>query len=94
MLPEPPQSFEPEISSFLVWVQLEKGLSPNTVDSYERDLIQCALHLEAQGISGWQKVGYRKSFRLVIFADRARICSHKFIQKIICSANACQVLKG
>ena len=55
--PEPPPSFEPEISSFLVWVQLEKGLSPNTVDSYERDLIQCSLHLRAQGISGWQKVG-------------------------------------
>ena len=55
--PEPPPSFEPEISSFLVWVQLEKGLSPNTVDSYERDLIQCSLHLKAQGISGWQKVG-------------------------------------
>ena len=55
--PEPPPSFEPEISSFLVWVQLEKGLSPNTVDSYERDLIQCSLHLKAQGISSWQKVG-------------------------------------
>lgn len=55
--PEPPPSFEPEISSFLVWVQLEKGLSPNTVNSYERDLIQCSLHLKTQGISDWQKVG-------------------------------------
>ena len=54
---EPPNSFEAEISAFLAWVQLEKGLASNTVESYEKDLIQCALHLHGQGISNWQKVG-------------------------------------
>ena len=41
----------------MAWVQLEKGLASNTVESYEKDLIQCALHLHEQGISNWQKVG-------------------------------------
>ena len=53
---EPPSSFEPEMSAFLAWVQLEKGLAKNTVISYENDLIQCALYLKKQGVSGWQKV--------------------------------------
>ena len=53
---EPPPSFEPEMSAFLTWVQLEKGLAKNTVFSYENDLTQCALHLKKQGVSGWQNV--------------------------------------
>ena len=53
---EPPTAFESDISSFLVWVQLEKGLSPKTVESYEKDLVQCAIHLKNQGVSSWQVV--------------------------------------
>lgn len=53
---EPPTVFESDISSFLVWVQLEKGLSPKTVESYEKDLVQCAIHLKNQGVSSWQVV--------------------------------------
>ena len=39
---EPPSGYESEISAFLAWVQLERGLSRHTVESYETDLIQCA----------------------------------------------------
>ncbi|MDG1138200.1 MAG: site-specific tyrosine recombinase XerD [Opitutales bacterium] len=53
----PPQAFESEISAFLAWVQLEKGLASNTVESYEKDLVQCAVHLKGQGVSNWQNVG-------------------------------------
>ena len=35
---ELPTCFEAELSSFLAWVQLEKGLAKNTVHSYENDL--------------------------------------------------------
>ena len=38
-----PPSFESWINGFLAWVQLEKGLSANTITSYETDLTQCAL---------------------------------------------------
>ena len=49
--------FEPWISGFLVWLQLEKGLSPNTIESYENDLNQCADFLDNQGISHWKDAG-------------------------------------
>ena len=55
--PEPPHAFESGISNFLAWIQLEKGLAENTVSSYENDLIQCSIHLHAQGVSSWQDVG-------------------------------------
>ena len=51
---EPPPAFEPEISSFLAWVQLEKGLAKNTVLSYEADLTQCSLNLAEQGVRDWR----------------------------------------
>lgn len=53
---EPPPSFERELSDFLAWVQLEKGLAENTITSYENDLVQCSLHLYGQGVSCWQNV--------------------------------------
>ncbi len=53
---EPPSAFEKEISDFLAWVQLEKGLAKNTVSSYENDLIQCALYLKEQGVPSWKSV--------------------------------------
>lgn len=51
---EPPPAFEPDLSAFLVWAQLERGLSKNTVESYERDLAQCALSLAEQGVRDWR----------------------------------------
>lgn len=52
----PPMAFEPEISAFLAWVQLEKGLAKNTVLSYEADLVQCSLNLAKQGVANWREV--------------------------------------
>ena len=54
---QPPAAFEPEISAFLAWVQLEKGLAKNTVLSYEADLVQCSLNLAKQGVANWREVG-------------------------------------
>ena len=36
---QPPLGYESDISAFLAWIQLERGLSKNTVQSYEADLI-------------------------------------------------------
>ena len=54
---QPPAAFEPEVSAFLAWVQLEKGLAKNTVLSYEADLVQCSLNLAKQGVANWREVG-------------------------------------
>ena len=48
--------FESEISNFLAWIQLEKGLADNTVSSYENDLVQFAIYLDQSGVSSWQSV--------------------------------------
>ena len=52
----PPSGYESDISAFLAWVQLERGLSKNTVESYEADLIQCSSFLNQHGSSSWQSV--------------------------------------
>ena len=53
---EPPSGYESEISHFLAWVQLERGLSKNTIESYESDLIQCAIFFKEKGAGNWQAV--------------------------------------
>ena len=52
---EPPVGFESWISGFLAWLQLEKGLSQNTIDSYETDLTQCAIFLQEKGVNSWRE---------------------------------------
>ena len=54
--PEPPSGYEANLSDFLAWAQLERGLSQNTVQSYESDLIQCSCFLYQQGSPNWQSV--------------------------------------
>lgn len=53
---ELPFGFTEPIDNFLAYIELEKGLSKNTVDSYSRDLNQCSIFLNAQGINGWEFV--------------------------------------
>ena len=50
-----PPAFEAWINGFLAWVQLEKGLSANTITSYETDLTQCALFLHDREVSHWKE---------------------------------------
>ena len=49
-------AFSSQLESFLVWIQLEKGLSKNTLLSYESDLIQCSEFLEKKGFTSWSEV--------------------------------------
>lgn len=51
-----PEAFDPLVQGFLGWLELERGLSPNTVEAYERDLVQCARYLQGQGVRGWESV--------------------------------------
>lgn len=52
---EPPPAFEPDLSAFLVSIQLEKGLADNTVSSYEQDLAQSSCFLADRGVENWRK---------------------------------------
>ena len=53
-----PAGFVEPLESFFASLELERGLSKNTISAYTRDLIQCAEFLtEKEGIADWSKVG-------------------------------------
>ncbi len=51
-----PPAFAEPVESFLAWLELERGLSANTILSYAQDLVQCACFLEQQGAADWAAV--------------------------------------
>ena len=51
-----PEAFAEAVENFLAWLELERGLSANTLSSYGRDLAQYAKFLKKQGVSSWQEV--------------------------------------
>ena len=55
-MPPAPAGFADAIDSFLGFVELERGLSRNTAQSYESDLKQASHILRRQGAASWVKV--------------------------------------
>jgi len=51
-----PSGFADELDAYMGYVELEKGLSRNTAQSYESDLRQAAHYFKKAGVSGWRKV--------------------------------------
>ncbi len=51
-----PAAFAEPVESFLAWLELERGLSKNTIQSYAGDLVQCAVYLKTKGVLDWQAV--------------------------------------
>ena len=52
-----PEAFVEPVESFLAWLELERGLSSNTISAYTRDLAQYTQHLKKQGVADWASVG-------------------------------------
>ena len=51
-----PPAFDEAIQGLAVYLELEKGLSQNTLQSYISDLAQCAHFLDKLNVSNWQSV--------------------------------------
>jgi integrase/recombinase XerD len=51
-----PSAFEPDLDAYLAYLDLERGLSRNTRESYQRDLGQCAAFLARRGVCDWRAV--------------------------------------
>jgi integrase/recombinase XerD len=48
-----PSNYAEPVESFLAWLELERGLSNNTISAYARDIVQCARFMKAQGAADW-----------------------------------------
>ncbi|MFD0694911.1 site-specific tyrosine recombinase XerD [Paenibacillus sp. GCM10027628] len=46
-----------DLQSFIRFLSVERGLSKNTLESYERDLQQFVTYLEGQGVAAWRDSG-------------------------------------
>ena len=51
-----PSAFASDIDAYLAYLDLERGLSRNTRESYQRDLEQCASFVGARGVPDWRAV--------------------------------------
>jgi integrase/recombinase XerD len=52
--PDAPPAFVDDLNGLLVHLELERGLSRNSLEAYESDLGQCARHFEELGVKGWR----------------------------------------
>ncbi len=55
-MPPVPPAFAEEIDGYISYLELERGLSRNTANSYESDLKQASHFLKKNGAAGWKKV--------------------------------------
>src|SRR5918993_3467382 len=51
-----PAPLQPELSAFLAYLQVERRVSPHTLDAYRRDLGDLARWAALQGIEDWRGV--------------------------------------
>lgn len=56
LLEKIPFAFAEPLEGFLAWLELERGLSANTLSAYARDLVQCVEFLVQQGLENWLQV--------------------------------------
>jgi integrase/recombinase XerD len=49
-------AFASDIDAYLAYLDLERGLSRNTRESYQRDLEQCAAFVARHGVADWRAV--------------------------------------
>jgi integrase/recombinase XerD len=49
-------AFDSDVDAYLAYLDLERGLSRNTRESYQRDLGQCAAFVAAHGARDWRSV--------------------------------------
>jgi integrase/recombinase XerD len=59
-MPPAPSAFTEDIEGFIGYLELERGLSRNTTQSYESDLTQASHVLKKHGAVSWRKVSAKQ----------------------------------
>lgn len=77
-----PGAFASDIEAFLNFAELERGLSPNTIAAYCRDLDQAAVFLAARKIPDWRGVTCAQAGEWVHSLDGRRYKSASLARKL------------
>lgn len=68
-VPEVPDWARSDIDRYLARLTEQRGLSPNTVDAYRRDLAQFLDYCDRVGVAGFEEVERRTARRYLAFLD-------------------------
>jgi site-specific recombinase XerD len=68
-VPETPGWAHPEVAKYLIRLSDQRGLSPNTIDAYRRDLAQFFDHCDQAGVTTISDVDRRGARRYLAFLD-------------------------
>jgi integrase/recombinase XerD len=79
---EAPSQLKSDIDAFLVHLELEKGSSGNTVESYERDLIQLSNFLVDRGVGSWGEISLEMLRDWLSFLDKNGCSSPTVARKL------------
>ena len=77
-----PGAFANDIDSFLAFIGLERGLSPNTLAAYRRDLDQAGAFLMREGAADWRTVTPAQATAWVHSLDRGRYEASSLSRKL------------
>jgi integrase/recombinase XerD len=77
-----PGAFANDIDSFLAFIGLERGLSPNTLAAYRRDLDQAGAFLMREGAADWRTVTPAQAAAWVHSLDRGRYEASSLSRKL------------
>ncbi len=77
-----PRGFADDRDAFLAFIELERGLSRNTVAAYRRDLDQAAQVFAQQGVAGWRSVTAEQAASWVHGLSTARYAVASLARKL------------
>jgi integrase/recombinase XerD len=74
--------FATDIDGFIAYMDLERGLSKNTRESYQRDLDQAATYLDKHGVSDWRTVDESQISDWLRYLSRRNIAAASLARKL------------
>lgn len=70
------------LEAYLAYLDLERGLSPNTLDAYRRDLEDCSRHLQRAGAKDWRAVTPARVTDWIYGLDSERYAASSVARKL------------